>query len=55
MLGKSSKFLFIFLFIMILLSVSATYWNTLVLGDFIIINDVEEEELPEEDSNVSEE
>lgn len=39
---------------MILLSVSATYWNTLVLGDFIIINDVEEEELLDEDSNVSE-
>jgi hypothetical protein len=52
MLGKSSKFLFIFLFIMIMLSVGATYMNTLVLGDFTIINDLEEEELAEEGSNL---
>jgi len=45
---QQSKFLFIIVFIMILVSVALTYYKTIVLHDFVIIDDVEEEEIAEE-------
>ena len=31
--------------LLLLLSIAATYYNTMIVRDFVIINDIEEEEL----------
>jgi len=45
MLESRSRLLFILLAIGIVVSVSVTFWNTMVRGDFVIINDVDESEM----------
>lgn len=42
MLESKSRFLFVLLVVSVLASVGLTYWNTMVLEDFVIINDIEE-------------
>lgn len=54
MLESRSRFLFVILIISILISVYITYWNTMVQKDFVIINDVEEEEGISEDTGSEE-
>jgi len=41
---RKSKFLFVIIFSLMMASVAFTYYNTIVLHNFIIINDVDDEE-----------
>lgn len=45
--NKKSQLLFLFFVLLTILSISATYYNTIVLKNFVIINDVTEEMLLE--------
>lgn len=50
--GKHSKILLLIFLALILLSVSATYYRTMVLRDFEIIDDVDWEELEAEEEDM---
>lgn len=45
---KRSRILLTIVFVLILLSVAATYYKTIILRDFVIIDDLDESMLEEE-------
>lgn len=48
MIDKRSKVLLYIVGLLVVISISATYYKTMVLHDFEIINDLEEENIIEE-------